>query len=396
MFDTLYIGTSGLLSNAQGLKIVSNNLANVNTPGFKSSQLQFADLFEQSGGGISSQSSHKESVGQGVASMGAALNFRAGNDQSTGNALDQSISGNGMFVVRRDGELLYTRAGDFEFDGKEVLTNGAGDHVQALDAGGELVDITLDGLGTSAAKATTTVKFTGNLSTAVVATPVDAALNGVVLIDTAGVSHTVNLSFKDIGGGSYTVTVSNDATPPVVLTTGTLKFANTKPVAGSDSITLQYPIAGQAALSVKLDFSANVTAQTTGSPLAMASQDGHVSGVRTDQTIDNDGTISVHYSNGETVKGPRLALAQFVTEHDLVQVGGGAFSKTRDGQVQYGYAGVDWFGKLQAGHREGSNVDLAEEFSNLIVMQRGYQAASHVISTANDMIQELFDMKGHR
>jgi len=388
MFDTLFIGTSGLLGNAKGLKIVSNNLANVNTPGFKGSQLQFADLFEQ-GGGVIAHDGHREPAGQGVASLGARLNFRPGSDQSTGNALDQSINGNGMFTLRRDGELRYTRAGDFQFDAKEVLTNGAGDHVQALDANGKLVDITLGGLGRNAAKASATVKFSGNITTAVAVPPVDTTVNGVTVIDAAGTSHTLILTIKDAGGGSYTVGAADSTAPAVVVGTGTIKFAAGAPVSGSDGFNLTY-----LQQAVKLDFS-GVVAQ--GGPSGVSSsQDGYAAGVRTDQTIDSDGTIKVRYSNGQTAKGPRLALAQFVTESDLEQAGGGAFTKTRDGVVHYGYAGVDAFGTLTAGHREGSNVDLAEEFSNLIVMQRGYQAASHVISTANDMIQELFDMKGHR
>ena len=102
----------------------------------------------------------------------------------------------------------------------------------------------------------------------------------------------------------------------------------------------------------------------------------------------------MHYSNNQTGKGVRLALAQFVTEGDLQEVSGGVFEKHSGAPVRYGYAGAESFGTLSLGHREGSNVDLAEEFGNLILMQRGYQASSHVISTANDMIQQLFDMKG--
>lgn len=396
MFDTLYIGTSGLLGNAKGLKIVSNNLANVNTPGFKGSQLQFADLFEQGGGVTNGQGQQHGNAGMGVATLGAALNFRPGSDQSTGNPLDQSINGNGLFTVRRDGELLYTRAGDFRFDGDEVLTNGAGDHVQGLDGSGRLVDITLDAYASSAAKATANITFNGILTTTVAVPPVDAAINGVTVIDPAGGSHTINLSFKDIGGGSYTVTATDGVTGGATLGTGTLKFAGGLPVAGNNGFTIQYASTGVPAFAVKLDFSSNVTAQSTPTTLAMGKQDGYVAGVRTDQAIAADGTVTVSYSNGQKVKGPRLAIAQFVTEKDLVQVGGSAFAKTAEGTVHYGYASTDTYGTLVAGHREGSNVDLAEEFSNLIVMQRGYQAASHVISTANDMIQELFDMKGHR
>jgi len=114
----------------------------------------------------------------------------------------------------------------------------------------------------------------------------------------------------------------------------------------------------------------------------------------TEPSIDADGTVTVHYSNNQSAKGPRLALAQFQTEDDLSEIAGGMFALREGAAVRYGYAGGDEFGALVAGHREGSNVDLAEEFGNLILMQRGYQASSHVISTANEMIQQLFDMKG--
>jgi flagellar hook protein FlgE len=128
----------------------------------------------------------------------------------------------------------------------------------------------------------------------------------------------------------------------------------------------------------------------------MASQDGYAAGVRTDQSIDSDGTIKLYYSNGQTADGPRLALANFRSASELEEQSGSAFALKQGGEVEYGHAGDATFGTLRAGHLEGSNVDLAEEFGNLILMQRGYQASSHVISTANDMIQQLFDMKGNR
>jgi flagellar hook protein FlgE len=139
-----------------------------------------------------------------------------------------------------------------------------------------------------------------------------------------------------------------------------------------------------------------VTSLAQTSTLAASSQDGYEAGTKVDQTIGSDGVVTIHYSNGQTGEGGRLALADFRTERDLEEIGGSMFVMNKDGQVQYGAAGSGSYGSLLAGHREGSNVDMAEEFSNLILMQRGYQASSHVISTANDMIQELFDMKGHR
>lgn len=396
MFDTLFIGTSGLLGHAKGLRIVGNNLANVNTPGYKSSQLQFADLFEQGGGGAlaGGGSADGASKGVGVGTLATKVMFRAGTDQSTGNALDLSINGNGLFTVKRDDKLLYTRAGEFQFNAENILTNSAGDKVQALDSKGQLADISLQALERNAPKATATVKLAGNLTTTVATPAVDSGLNGVTVIDANGVSHSVNLTVKDTGGGNYTVSAVDAAGGAALTVAGALKFVGGAPVAGLGAVHLSYASAGVPAFLVKLDFGA-VLNGAQASALNMQSQDGYLAGVRTDQSIAADGTVTVRYSNGQTAKGPRLALAEFQSEADLVQQGG-VFERKAGAAVRYGYAGDDSLGKLMAGHREGSNVDLAEEFGNLILMQRGYQASSHVISTANDMIQELFDMKGHR
>jgi flagellar hook protein FlgE len=395
MFDTIFIGTSGLLGYAKGLRVVGNNLANVNTPGFKSSQVLFSELFDQ-GVALGHGSGHASStaLGTGLDSLGSKLNFSAGVDQSTGNPLDLQINGNGFYVIKRDGALLYTRSGDFRFNDGGVLVNSNGDHVQALDGSGQLGDVTLDNFARCMPKASSTVKLTGNVSSTVAVPPVNSTLAGVTVLDPTGASHTLKLTFQNNGGGDFTVSV-NEGTGPV-LATGSIKFSSGFPIAGSNAITFDYAPAGSTSFSLKLDFSTNVTSLSGSSSIAVASVDGFAAGVRSDQSIDADGTLRVFYSNGQQDKGPRLALANFNSDEDLVEAGGSAFQKTDAAVVQYGSPSDSNFGKLVAGHREGSNVDLAEEFSNLILMQRGYQASSHVISTANDMIQELFDMKGHR
>lgn len=395
MFDTIQIGTSGLTAHAKGLKVVSNNLANVNTPGFKRSALQFGALFEQGGGG---QYAQRQQVvgGAGVEAVGTRLSFRTGVDQSTGNPLDLAIDGNGLFVVKRGDQLLYTRSGDFRFDADNVLVNSAGDKVQGLDQGGKLVDVTLDALGQSRPKATTTVKMTGNLTSTVAVPPVNASVSAITIYDTGGVQRSISLAFKDEGAGLFTVTVSDAgaAAGAAPLASGKIGFAGGFPETGKDSLTFRYATAGAAGFDVKLDFSKNVTSLLTSTTLAVASQDGYAAGVLADQAIDADGSVNVRYSNNQTAKGARLALAEFRAEDDLHGIAGGMFEKRSGAAVRYGHAGAESFGSLAAGHREGSNVDLAEEFGNLILMQRGYQASSHVISTANDMIQQLFDMKG--
>lgn len=394
MFDSIAIGTSGLLNHAKGLRVVGNNLANVNTPGFKSSQLQFANLFDQGGthGSQSAQSGDLSSTGAGLASLGSQVNFRAGIEQGTGNPLDLLINGNGFFVIKREEQLLYTRSGDFRFDDNGILVNATGDHVMSQDSAGNLVDITLDKLQTNPPKATSAIKFSGTIPGS--STTTDSTLADIAVIDPSGVTRKLGVTFHPNGDNSYLVTVKDEA--GAALGTGTVSFlASGDVVAGTDSVTVNYKPANTAAFDVKLDFSANVKMGGTGLQLNFT-QDGYASGVKTDQTIDADGYIVAQYSNGQKAKGQRVVLADFVTDSGLHEAGGSAFSADKGKSVLYGYSGQDTFGKLTPGRREGSNVDLAEEFGNLILMQRGYQASSHVISTANDMIQQLFDMKGNR
>lgn len=377
------------MSHAKGLRTVGNNLANVNTPGFKAAQQQFGALFEQG--------ANQTGQGAGVQAAGTQLLFKAGTEQGTGNALDLSINGNGMFAVKRDGKVLYTRDGGFQFNGEDILVNSAGDHVQALDGSGVLADISLGNLQRNAAKVTSSVKLAGNLTTVVATPPVDATLNGVTIFDAKGISHTVNLSFKDggtvNGSNTYTVTIKDGVTNGATLATGTVVFDAGAPQAGKDKITFDYKSEGVAEFKVELDFS-KTGAATSPTSLQVSSQDGYRPGTRTDQSFDSDGVLTVTYSNGQKVKGPRLVLADFSQGQDLEQMSGSMFSLRAGGKVHYGFAATESFGTLATGRREGSNVDMAEEFGNLILMQRGYQASSHVISTANDMIQQLFDMKG--
>lgn len=393
MFDSIMIGTSGLLAHEKGLRTVGNNLSNVNTPGFKGSSLEFANLVDQGTGGHAGQNAYSAG-GSGLTTLGSHINFQAGLDQSTGNPLDLNIQGNGFYTLKRGDDLLYTRNGSFQFDDKGVLVNSSGDHVQALDANGKLADITLGTLERSMPKATSTVALTGNLNATVATPAIDDKVNAVTIYDANGGSHSISLSFKNNGSGDYTVKATDDA--GTLLNTGDLKFASGFPTAETSVMSFSYTPPGGSAMTLKFDFSKSVTSLAQTTTLAVQSQDGYAAGTSVNQSIGADGTLSMTYSNDQTAKGPRLALANFRVEEDLQDAGGSAFSARSGTQVRYGYAGTDDFGSLLSGHLEGSNVDMAEEFSTLILMQRGYQAASHVVSTANDMIQELFDMKGSR
>lgn len=389
MFETISIGTSGLLSSEKGLRVVGNNLANVNTTGFKSSQVGFASMFDQQSGTGTGQGE-----GSGVSAGGTTINFLAGLDQSTGSPTDVKINGNGFFVVKRGNEYLYTRAGDFRFDDQGVMVNAAGDKVQSLDDGGKLVDLTIGRYSTNPPKATSTVKFSGNLAAynGNIA-PADQTLSNITVIDGSGGSHNLTLVFKATAPSEFKATITEGAT---TVGSSTIRFAGGAPVAGFNNLAVTYAPAGTAAINLNFDFSRDVFSQIGSSSIAFAGQDGYVAGAKSDQGIGSDGVVSVKYSNGQSTPGPRLALADFGSPQDLTEAGQSAFRRSATAVATYGRAGENGLGTLVSGHREGSNVDLAEEFSNLILMQRGYQAASHVVSTANEMIQQLFDMKGGR
>jgi len=391
MFDTILIGTAGLMGNAEGLRVVGNNLSNVNTPGFKGSQVAFSNLFDQSGSAVASNGGQSNASGTGLGITGTTINFATGTDLTTGNPLDTSINGEGLFTIVRNGKTLYTRAGGFQFNDSGALVNAGGDHVQGLNANGQLSDVKVDNLERSAPKATATIKFGGNLTLP----PAASTVNGLTVYDANGNSHGLNLSLSDDGSGGYKVAVT-DAANNASVTTGALAFSGGFPTASTSTMSFSYTPAGGAAQTVVFDFTNDVTGGAGSSNLAMTSQDGYGVGLKTGVTIGGDGLLTVHYSNGQTATGQHIALALFQSNADLTEVDGGAFSKTQTATVRYGRPGDGVFGSLVSGHLEGSNVDMAQEFSNLILMQRGYQAASHVVSTANDLVQELLDMKGNR
>lgn len=383
MFDTLLIGTSGLLGHAKGLRVVGNNLSNVNTAGFKSSQLQFGNLFENNATNNKTVISKTltNSFGTGLDTLGSKINFQAGLEQRTGSPLNVIINGNGFFVVKRDGQELYTRSGDFRFDDEGVLVTTSGEKVQSL-TGSTLAEISLAGLTRNPAKTTTEVKLGGNL--AYVAPP---AVTGIDLHDANGTTTQHSIEFAPANGDASTQPTSYNVT----LKRGATVLGTTAMAVVSGFPTQTTVVIG----TVTIDVAAVRVTNTPGAAgVSMISQNGYATGLLRDQTIGNDGVLSLNYSNGQVVKGPTLAMANFNTDQDLEQLSGSFFTKKAGVATQYGQAKDGYFGSLTNGRLEGSNVDLAAEFGNLILMQRGYQASSHVISTANDMIQALFDMKG--
>jgi len=401
MFDAIFIGTSGLQTFSAGLKVISNNVTNLNTPGFKSADAQFSNLYQaDSGSGSGQLVSSGQRFGSGVMAGETLVNFQPGEMRQTGNPLDLSVNGEGFFITQEPGsnaqqaEYRYTRAGQFEFDKDgRLVVRGTDKQVVGLDDKGAQTPITLDGLRIQDPKPTSTVTLTGNLSSSAT----EVTVSTVKVIDAIGGEHVLKLVFKPKAGnpGSWTVAVFDGATE---VASGDVSFVDGRPANGSDSFSFSYTPPGVKTTSVKVELSKNATSFDTGamSSLALGSVDGYSVGSLTKVSFDADGVMSLSYSNGQSSKGPRIALAVFDTNGSLTPIGNNEFGSEAGQGLHIGAANQGIYGGIGSSQIEGSNVDLATEFSDLIVTQRGYQAASRIVSTANELLQDLYDMKGHR
>jgi flagellar hook protein FlgE len=265
--------------------------------------------------------------------------------------------------------------------------------VLAFDAGGALVPVSIADLKVNLAAVTTNVTFGGNLTTG----SASQTVSNVTIYDRAGTAHTLSVRFDAVTGtNDWTVTVlDTDGTTAVA--TGQISFNNGVPVAGQSQVAFDYNVNGQAAIPITLDFSKNVTSYGSGTTttLAMSTQDGHAPGSLTGTAFDETGSLVLSYSNGQTVHGVRLALARFDSADAVRPLGNNRFEAVDPQAWTSGYAGSAGFGSVKSAVIEMSNVDLSSEFSDLVIMQRGYQAASQVVSTANEMLAQLFSMKGN-
>lgn len=394
MFESIYVGLSGLMGFSKGLNVISNNVANLNTPGFKSSTLQFLDLFYQYQTTGSGQNNAQ--IGSGLDTGATSLNLKQGELRETGNDLDLAISGAGFFVLRKDGQNFYSRAGQFEFDADGYLVQKANKaRVGATNGGSSLHDISINGLRVNPPKTTSKVTFSGVLSTG----DTQHIITSTTVYDALGGAHALKLTFNNNNAttaGTWNITVEDAAG---VVATGQIAFSTIgAPVAGSNSFTFSYTPSGASSFSTTLDFSQDVTSTNIGanSSLLVNAQNGYATGALTKTSFDADGFLTLTYSNAQITKHDQLALAWFDDLQSLELEGGNLFVNASNQKVIYGAPQKSLFGKIQAGRIEISNVDLTQQFSDLIITQRGYQASSQVVSAANEMMQQLFDIKARR
>ncbi|MBN1916634.1 MAG: flagellar hook protein FlgE [Verrucomicrobia bacterium] len=406
MLRSLFTGLTGLRSSQLGMDVIGNNIANVNTVGYKSSRATFKEMLLQT---IRSASSGSDNVGGlnpmqiglGVALGSIDRNMLQGVPQVTNRDTDLSIEGNGWFILNDGTGNCYTRAGNFSVDNSGYLVSPFnGYRVQGLSAvngvipsTGNLSDIRIPYDSTLPPSATTTVTVGGNL---------DAGAE-------VGGTYQTTVDIYDSGGGNTTLTINfikTDAnmwdvsldvatgTDPVGFET--LAF-NTGLISGTSTFTFDWtPLGASTPLTLTLDFGdeGSLTQYNVDASATVTGRDGYTSGTLKQFMVDQDGIFTGVFSNGEQQALAQLYLANFNNSAGLYDMGGGLFIESpNSGPAGIAAANVGSNGKIVQGTLEMSNVDLAEEFTNMIITQRAYQANARVISTSEELLTELLNLK---
>ena len=271
------------------------------------------------------------------------------------------------------------------------MSRADGNAVVGVDAKGVVGQISIFGKSVIEGQATTTEKFSGNISS----TATSQTMGSVKVLDALGGEHMLTATLTNnsaVSQDSWTVELLDGTTSVGV---GQIAFIDGRPAPNAAAVNVVYSPVGVPPIPLVLDFSSNVTSFASGnlSTLAFSSQDGYGPANLTGANFDDLGVLILSYANGQSIKGAKLSLARFDTLDAVEAVGSNSFSAVDSLAWHSGVAGNTGFGKVHSGMVELSNVDLSQEFSDLVIMQRGYQASSQIISTANEMLQELFNMK---
>jgi flagellar hook protein FlgE len=409
------IALSGLTADSAALDVVGNNLANLNTTGFKDTTVSFYDLLQQSVAGGSTQ------LGGGVSAPQTEALFSQGSIQTTGGNYDAAINGNGFFIVQDPtGNTLYTRAGNFQLDASGNLVTATGQFVQGWTAqngvvstSGPIGNITIPSNALQTPSATQNMSLNVNLNAAgVVGLPSGTFSTSIQVVDSLGVSHTLSVNFTETAPGTwgYTVNIpggdltSGTAGTPSSVATGSLTFdANGNltttpaqvPIAitglsdGANDMNINWNLATEDGAGTPV-----ITQYAATSAVSASTQDGIPASQVTQVSIANGGAITAQFSNGNQVVVGQLALASVSNPDSLIAVGQNNYEVGADTATPVvGVPNTGTLGTVEGGALEDSTVDIATEFTNLIVYQNSYEANSKVIQTLDEMTQSLLNLK---
>ena len=403
---------SGLAASSELLNVIANNLANLNTDGYKDEGLSFGDVFNQmqgvSGNGDPIQ------IGSGVQVEGETSNLTNGSLSSTGVASNMALQGNGYFVVQSgaNGQQSFTRDGDFTINSLGQLCTPEGQLVMGYPAvnGTVTTSTALAPISINQASnipAVATSNFTMNTNLDASATVGQTFSSPITVYDSLGTSHVLTVTYTNTGANawSYAITVPGadvgSATPQTV-SSGNMTFNSSGVLTAPTSPITGINITGLAdgAASMNLSWNLNgtgttptVTQQDATSATSTTTQNGYGVGTLVGYSVLADGTVQGTFSNNQTMALGQVAVAGFANPQGLNQVGNNDYQATfASGAAVVGQAEAGGNGSIVGGAVEESNVNLSAEFANMIVAQQGYEANAKVLTTMNQVSQATIQM----
>lgn len=409
MMRSLFSAVSGLRTHQTRMDVIGNNIANVNTPGYKSSRVTFQEVFSQTirGAGSPSGTSMTERGGTNPMQVGLGVSIASidtihtpGNLQPTSHPTDLAIEGNGFFVVRDGGGYTYTRVGNFSIDGDGILVDSEGRKVMGWVAGqngtlptnktaGNLSSLPIR-IGTYMdARATTQMEWMKNLDAEAEVGFVKTA--SVTVYDSQGKTYSIQVDFEKSGTNTWTwqayLPDGSTAGP------GTITFNTEGRFVNVDVAEFSFTPLGADTVTVTMDFS-KLTQVAGDTSVESGTTDGWPGGTLESYSVDANGVISGFYSNGRNQVLGQIAIAGFANPAGLIKTGNNLYIESNNsGEADIGPAGMSGRGTIAPSALEMSNVDLAEEFTQMIITQRGFQANSRVITVSDELLQELVNLK---
>lgn len=441
MLRSLFSGVSGLRNHQIRMDVIGNNVSNVNTVAFKSGRVTFKEGFAQLVAGASRPPGDHGGINPIQVGLGTQIGsvdtlFSQGNIETTGIGTDLALQGESFFVVAKGTQHFYTRSGNFQLDadGKLVSpTNGfvvqGRMAVNGVFTDG-IQDIKLPFGQKTAAKATSQVTLAGNLDASAptfdkgpyaTLDPLDPDQRSlpqnaksykdasITVYDSLGSKHELKLVLWKVGKGQWDWKINENG---LDITGNVTEVAGTHPFTFKDDGTLDQtgfvppkikftPKDGASDVTVLLDPRGGAIGGTNGltqfagqSNAVLRDQNGYASGTLQNFTIDRTGTIVGAFTNGTTVNLAQITLADFNNPGGLLRVGDNMYSVSgNSGSAVLGFALEGAQSEITSGALEMSNVDLAQEFTSMIIAQRGFQANGRVITTSDQMLEELVQLK---
>ncbi|MCU9612098.1 flagellar hook protein FlgE [Caldibacillus lycopersici] len=424
MLRSMYSGISGMKNFQTKLDVIGNNIANVNTAGFKKSRVTFQDAMNQtisnavaSEGDLGGLNAKQVGLGANIAAIDI-INSES-SVQTTGRALDLAINGDGYFILKNGDQTFYSRAGNLYIDGNGSLVNAEGYKVQAFDTEGNLADININVNSVMPYVPTKNITIPGNLSSV-------AGTNFVYsqqfeVVNEEGTTDQINMYFKKSSDDTWDVYTNNPETAdqdPIM----SLTFDEKGNVASyqNSTITTTQNEDGENVFEITLNaadpieegetpefdqdiivdgqvvnfhLNLNNLKSTVGTTDAYVVTDGNLEGRLDSFYIGSHGEVNEVYSNGQVLQVGTLGIATFSNSAGLSSAGGTLFQETvNSGAANVNVAGVGR-GIIATEQLEMSNVDLSEEFTDMIIAQRGFQANTKIITTSDEILQELVNLK---